>query len=109
MAKYAPIYMTIYDGAEYALVDLALSAATFVNGAAAGTDIGTLSGMSDTDSTLSIVETDNRFQLNVDGVTLEVGSAGTALAAGTYPVTIRETNSWADPSFHDTAFEITVT
>lgn len=29
MAKYAPAYMTVYDGPDYALVDLEPSAATF--------------------------------------------------------------------------------
>jgi hypothetical protein len=109
MAKYAPIYMSSYDGPEYsAFTDLLLSAATFEEASATGTAIGTLSGMKDAeDSLLSIVDNDGRFQL--DGAGLEVGPEGDALAVGTYEVVIRETNPWVSGQTHDTTFEIEVT
>ena len=45
MAKYAPVYMSVYDGQDYALVDLELSAATFEANDVEDTAIGTLSEM----------------------------------------------------------------
>jgi hypothetical protein len=114
MAKFAPVYMSAYDGAEYEFDTIALSAATFVTLDAQGTAIGTISGLADgDDSSLSLVDasgnpdTTNRFQL--DGLGLEVGSAGALLAAGDYDVIIRETNPWVQGLFQDATFEITVT
>lgn len=105
MTKYAPIYMSVYDGTDFSLVDLALSADTFVVGTAAGTVIGTLTNMQAEDSQLSIVETDGYAAL--DGDDLVVGP--TASAEGTFDVTVRETNIYGDNSPHDTTFTITVT
>ena len=105
MPKYAPVYMpAAYDGPDYTLDDLVLSASGFTEGDPEDTVIGTLSGMAEDDSTLSIVETDDYVKL--DGNDLVVGSE--SAPAGPYTVTIRETNSYGVVTTHDTEFEITV-
>jgi hypothetical protein len=114
MAKFAPVYMSAYDGPEYVFGTLTLSAATFVTGAAQGTAIGNIGARANADdSALSLVtstgapDTTNRFQF--DGVGLEVGSAGGALTAGTHTVIVRETNPWVQGEYQDKSFTITVT
>lgn len=105
MGKYAPVYMSVYDGYDYALSALTLSAATFADDAVEDDPIGTLSEMQSEDSTLSIIAGGDNVKL--DGNDLVVG--GTTPAAGTFNVTVRETNIYASNSPRDTTFGITVT
>jgi hypothetical protein len=98
--------MSVYDCPEGALVDLALSAATFVAGAAEDTAIGTLSGMM-TDSVLSLFN-DAGGAVKLAGSNLVVGATATP-DAGTLNITVRETNEYGSNSPHDTALVITVT
>lgn len=115
MAKFAPIYMTSYDGPEYdALEALQLSAATYVEESPEDTAIGTISGMADADdSTLSLVlETglpDERGYVALDDDDLVVGPNGGSVEAGTFDIYVRETNPWTEAQFRDTKFTITVT
>lgn len=98
--------MSTYDGPDYALVDLELSAATFAANAVEDAAIGTLSEMAEEDSTLSIVSpTDGTVKL--DGDDLVVGENPSS--AGIFDVVIRETNIYGTNNPHDTIFEITVT
>lgn len=107
MARFAPVYMSVYDGLV-TLPNLVLSDNSLaVADADPGDIVGELSGMSP-GSTLSLTGTDaNRFALS--GSNLVVGA--TALTAGTYNVIVRETNADADneDGYYDTAFVITVT
>lgn len=103
MTKYAPIYMSVYDG-SYSLTDLTLDNDTFTEGAVAGTVIGAISGAQPEDSTLSIVGGTDEAAL--DGSDLVVGD--TVAAAGTFDVTVRETSKYGENSPHDTTFTITV-
>lgn len=107
MAKFAPVYMTAaYDGPDHTLDDLSIDNADFDEGAAEDTAIGTLSGMAEEDSTLSIVSEDGYVKL--DGNDLVVGPNGGGLADGTFNATIRETNPYGVVTTHDTVIEITV-
>lgn len=89
------------QSAKFAIV--VLSNASFTEGDAQGTDIGTLSvaGGSGT-YTFSLTDASNQTQLNVDGVTLEVGSV--AASAGTFQITITASNG-TDP---DLVFAVTI-
>lgn len=105
MGKYGPIYMSIYDGADYALVDLVLTPATFDDDASEDDPIGTLSGMSVADSALSIVD-DADGAVKLDGNDIVVGAV--TPAAGTIEITVRETNIYGTNNPHDTVIEIVV-
>lgn len=107
MAKFAPVYMTVYDGPEGVLANLTLTAATFAAEAAEDTAIGTLEGMMDENSVLSLVD-DNGGAVKLDGEDLVVGPTETT-GAGTFNITVRETNTYGAGSPHDTVLEITVT
>jgi hypothetical protein len=100
--------MARYDGPEYTLAALTLSANTFASGAAEGTVIGNIVGKAHaTDSTLSLVN-DSDGQVKLVGDTLQVGPTATP-DAGTITVVIRETNLWGDVETRDTGLNITVT
>ena len=107
MGKFAPVYMTVYDGPDFALDDLTLTAATFAANAAEDTAIGTLEGMQEEDSVLSLVD-DASGAVKLDGNDLVVGATATT-EAGTLNVTVRETNIYGSNNPHDTELEITVT
>lgn len=115
MAQFAPVYMTNVggydeDGPGGTLGTLLLSANTIAAAAAAGTLIGNITGVNaDGRSTLSIVGDTGRFALlNTAGAwSLRVGSVPSV--AGTYPVSIRETNQYSGNSPKVTSFTITVT
>lgn len=110
MAKFAPIYMSVYDGPDYSLDDLVLSAATFVENDAEDTEIGEITGFQPEDSTLSLVAGAPFVKLVHDDIEdeyrLVVGA--TASEAGTFNVTVRESNIYAFNNPRDTTFEITV-
>lgn len=107
MAKFAPIYMTVYDG-NVTLVDLVLSndEVDISDGEAdPGDVVGVISGQQ-TGSTLSLTGTD-AARFAIVGSNLTVG--GSALTADTYDINIRETNPDAsnEDEYHETAFTIT--
>jgi len=107
--KYAPVYMSVYDGPEYGpLGPLTLSNDEIGADAEAGDTIGTISGMADSsDSVLTLVD-DGNGAVVLDGADLKVGSA--ELEVGTFDVIVRETNYYTTPpNVRDTTFTITVT
>lgn len=106
MAKFAPIYMSVYDGPEGSLDALVIDNASFAKGAAEDTPIGTLSGMMDADSVVSIVGGDGEVKLDGDAVLV---GPNAPTEAGTFSVTFRETNAYGDNSPLDTEIEFTVT
>lgn len=106
MSKYAPLYMTkAYDGPEGTLVDLTLGTPTFVHASAEDTAIGTLTGMLDGVSTLSLVN-DVSGKVKLVGNALVVGPTS-ASAATIHPV-VRETNAWGVVTTHDTTLDVVV-
>ena len=112
MAKYAPIYMSVYDGTDYTLPDLTLDNASFEEDSVEDTAIGTFTniaaGEGDTsDSTLTLVDNASGA-VKLDGFDLVVGSVVTA-DPGTFDITVREVNAYADNTPHDTTITITVT
>lgn len=92
------------NAAVVTLQALALSNASFSQGAAAGTVIGAITGKT-AGSTLSITPNDGR--VTIDGSNnLIVGL--TAASVGTFDVTVRETLAGATNTPHDNVFTITV-
>lgn len=106
MPKFAPVYMSVYDGADYALVDLVLDPATFAAASPEDTAIGTLTGMAEEDSTLTLVD-DAGGAVKLVGDAIVVGP--TASVAGTITITVRETNLYGSNNPHDTDIDIVVT
>lgn len=107
MPKYGSKYMSVYDGSEYALVALTLSASTMPANSAENTVVGAFVGKADaTDSVLTLVDNDGgRFKIT--GNNLVAGAV--ASAAGTRNVTVRETNIYGSNNPRDTVLAITVT
>jgi hypothetical protein len=107
VAKYAPVYMTVYDGPEGALVDLVLAPATFVEASAEDTAIGSLTGMM-AGSELSLID-DAGGKVKLNGSDLVVGATASAVADSPLAVTVRETNLYGSNNPHDTALSVAVT
>jgi len=105
MARFAPIYMTVYDGlatlGALTLSNDALTVATATSGSAVG-DIGGVTS----ESVVTIGGADAASFEVVDGELL-VGDA--ALEAGSYEIELIETNDEATNSPSATPFTITVT
>lgn len=108
MADYVPVYMTTYDedGPQVNLVDLTLTAATFVDNDPEDTAIGTVEDMADDRSVLSLVDDAGGKVKLVDN---ELLVGGTAAEAGDFEITIREDSQYAMGSPRLTTFTITVT
>lgn len=112
MGKFAPVYMSVYDGPDFALVDLTLDSSNFTESSAEDTAIGTFQeiagdGVGDTnDSTLTLVD-NNSDAVKLDGFDLVVGPTA-SVGAGTFNITVRETNIYGNNNPHDTVVEITV-
>lgn len=106
MAKFAPVYMSVYDGPEGVLEDLVLSPATFVENSAEDAAIGTFTGMMDASSTISLSD-DGGGAVKLDGDDLVVGATPTAV--GTLNIKVTETNVYGANSPHETEIAITVT
>lgn len=105
MAKYAPNYMSVYDGPDYALSALTLSANTMAANAAENTVVGNIVGAQTEDSVLTLANDDGgRFKL----VGLSVRAGATASGAGTRTIVVRETNPYGSNSPRDTSLNITV-
>jgi len=105
MAQFAPTYMTVYDTDQSEIAVLAaltLSAAVVDDAAAAGTVIGAINGKS-TGGALSLPYEKGRFAIS--GSNLVVGPDG-PIAAGTYPVTILETNQYASTQTKATTINV---
>lgn len=103
MARYAPNYMSVYDG--YTLEDLELSADTFVDNDAEDTVIGALTGMAAAGSTISVITGEGKVKIS--GSNLVVGPD--ANSAGSLAVSVREVNPNGEGGYHDTDFTLTVT
>lgn len=104
MAKYAPIYMSVYDGPDFVLGNLTLSTLTFEDSAQVGDVIATIDGMAETDSTLEIIEGGDAFEIDGDELKLKA-----VQSAGTITLKIQETNNYATNSPKVTEFSIEVT
>lgn len=104
MARFAPVYMTVYDGIVVGA--LTLSAATFVDDDVEDTAIGTISGMSDSGSVLTIDPPDGRVKI-INDDELVVGAD--AAVAGDFDITVRETYPNTTIDTKDTVLTITVT
>lgn len=105
MAKYAPVYMTVYDGIDIILEDLDLDTNEVALASPQNTPVGNILNATD-GSTLSMTVTDGgRFKLV--GSQVQVGA--TALTGGNRNVTVRETLSGAENNPHDTVLTIAVT
>jgi len=102
LAKFAPVYMSVYDGVTF--VDLELDALTLVDDDAEDTLIGEISGQ-DASSTLSVQVGGDKVKIS--GSNLVVGSE--ASVAGSLEITIRESNPNGEGLYRDTDFTLTVT
>lgn len=88
---------------EIALAALTLSSSTFMAGAASGTVIGAVLGLS-SGSTLSIAPADARVAIS--GTNLVIGSSSTSV--GSFDITLRETLAGVTNSPRDTVISLTV-
>lgn len=107
MPKYAPVYMSVYDGPEGALADLVLAPATFVEASAEDTAIGSFTGMM-SGSVLSLTD-DAGGKVKLNGNDLVVGATASAAADSPLAVTVRETNIYGTNNPHDTVLAVAVT
>lgn len=107
MARFAPVYMTVYDGLiTLAELELSNDEVDVSDGEAdPGDVVGVISGVKP-GSTLSLTGT-NADRFAIVGSNLVVGA--TALTADTYNVNVRETNADADneDGYLETPFVIT--
>lgn len=106
MAKFAPTYMSVYDGVD--LAALTLDDSTFAAADAVGVTIGNIVGKT-AGSTLSYYDPDDDDYVTIDALALKVAAGGAAASAGTIDIIIRETHPNSDPGYRDTPFTLTIT
>jgi hypothetical protein len=108
MAQFAPTYMGVYDSdTTGTLVDLTLSASSIATAAAVlNATVGNVVGRQDARNTLTVLTGSDKFR--IDGLALKVNVTG-PIAAGSYPISIREEGQYAGNSPRVTNLTITVT
>lgn len=101
MAQFAPTYMTVYDNDDPGtpLVDLNLSANTMAANAAIDTVIGNITGVFGARSRVDLIGTNaSKFSVDYSGGNFRLKVANAAIAAGAYPISIREQSQYTSGS-----------